>query len=142
MVLSIACAAFILLQRALWSCYSRTSAAGDEVAVAVILCGIAFAAEQTMKKSPEAKGGAFAAVGFMACSGCLLLVNKIAVFHLQMPTTMVCLQLAFTAVVIGGLGHGAWRSQVPLVRQRKLGVPQILCAGALSFTAFHYIEGS
>ena len=61
-----------------------------------------------MKKGSEGKGGksrAFAAVGFMACSGCLLLVNKLAVYHVQMPTTIVFLQLAFTAVTIGGLGQ-------------------------------------
>jgi GDP-mannose transporter len=69
------------------------------VLVACVLCGSAFVAEKALGKE-YARGCAL--VGFMACSGCLLLVNKLAVFHLQMPTTIVFLQLVFTAVFVGG----------------------------------------
>lgn len=41
-----------------------------------------------------------AAVGFMTCSACLLLANKVAVHHVQLPITIVFVQLATTA---GGL---------------------------------------
>merc|ERR1719163_1335432 len=69
------------------------------VVVACVLCGSAFAAEKALGKEYLRT---CALVGFMACSGCLLLVNKLAVFHLQLPTTIVFAQLLFTTFFVGG----------------------------------------
>lgn len=69
------------------------------VVAACALCGSAFVAEKTLGKD---FARTCALVGFMACSGCLLLVNKLAVFHMQLPTTIVFTQLVFTTLFVGG----------------------------------------
>lgn len=82
------------------------------VALAVLICGVAFAVEGKATKGSGASR-TMAAVGFMACSGSLLLVNKLAVFHLQLPSTLVAAQLGFTAAAIGALGRAGALEVVP-----------------------------
>merc|ERR1719326_2162029 len=69
------------------------------VVVACVLCGSAFVAEKALGKEYSRT---CALVGFMACSGCLLLVNKLAGFHMPLPTTIVFTQLVFTTLFVGG----------------------------------------
>jgi GDP-mannose transporter len=39
-------------------------------------------------------------VYYAICSGCMLVVNKVAIVHLQAPTFLLCAQLGFTAFIV------------------------------------------